>query len=234
MRARIQPAAVNRPSRSTYRGHGVMPYLSKLVALAVLVVAAKLTGDFVQQRLDVGLLSRHGHVLQGAVVVSLIVYTLLIAVPFVPGIEIGLALLALGGPKLALPVFLCTLLGLLLSYWIGRLLPPGWLASLLRSLQLAGAARKFEDMECSAAGTGMLPRASLPSRLIPIMLKHRYLALAVALNMPGNALVGGGGGIALVAGMCRLYSWRTFLLTTTLAISPVPLIFMICGADFIG
>ena len=140
-----------------------MSHLLKLAALAALIVAAKLVGDLVQQSLKAGLLSRGG--LQGFVVASLIVYTLLIAIPFVPGIEIGLALLALGGSTLAVPVFICTLLGLLLSYGIGRRLPQGRLASLLRSLRCEGAARKIEDLEGSAARTGTLPPASLPSRV---------------------------------------------------------------------
>lgn len=45
----------------------------------------------------------------------------------------------------------------------------------------------------------------------------------VGLNLPGNALIGGGGGIALMAGMSRLFSFPLFLLSLTVAVSPVPL-----------
>jgi hypothetical protein len=46
----------------------------------------------------------------------------------------------------------------------------------------------------------------------------------VLINLPGNMLVGGGGGIALVAGMTRLFSWPAFLLTVAVAVAPVPLL----------
>lgn len=35
----------------------------------------------------------------------------------------------------------------------------------------------------------------------------RYVALAVLLNIPGNVVIGGGGGIAFAAGMTRLFSF---------------------------
>ena len=41
--------------------------------------------------------------------------------------------------------------------------------------------------------------------------------------MPGNVLIGGGGGIAMVAGLSRLYSLAGFLLAVGVAVAPVPL-----------
>jgi hypothetical protein len=32
-----------------------------------------------------------------------------------------------------------------------------------------------------------------PAKIAPYILKHRYLAIAAALNLPGNSLIGGGG-----------------------------------------
>jgi len=49
-----------------------------------------------------------------------------------------------------------------------------------------------------------------PKRLLPLLLRHRYLALAAALNIPGNYIIGGGGGIALFAGVSRLFSVTGF------------------------
>lgn len=75
----------------------------------------------------------------------------------------------------------------------------------------------------------LLSRA--PAKFIPNLLRHRYLAIAVALNIPGNTVIGGGGGISLAAGMSRLFgSWR-FVLTLAVAVAPVPLLIVIFGTD---
>lgn len=59
---------------------------------------------------------------------------------------------------------------------------------------------------------------------MPRLLRHRYLALAVALNLPGNTLLGGGGGIALMAGLSGLYPMPAYLTTVAIAVAPVPLL----------
>jgi hypothetical protein len=53
--------------------------------------------------------------------------------------------------------------------------------------------------------------------------------LALAFNLPGNTLLGGGGGIALAAGMSGLYRPVAYLATVVLAVAPVPLLFLITG-----
>ena len=65
-----------------------------------------------------------------------------------------------------------------------------------------------------------------PSKVVPYLLEHRYLMIAIILNLPGNALIGGGGGIGLVAGMSRLYPFPKYLLLVGLAITPLPLLFL--------
>jgi len=68
-----------------------------------------------------------------------------------------------------------------------------------------------------------------PKRIIPALLKHRYLAIIVVLNVPGNAVIGGGGGIALFAGMSGLFTFPRFLASVALAALPVPLIITLTG-----
>jgi hypothetical protein len=68
-----------------------------------------------------------------------------------------------------------------------------------------------------------------PSRFLPFLLRHRYLALAIAINLPGNILLGGGGGLALMAGISRLFSAPGFLATIAIAVSPVPLAIFFFG-----
>ena len=50
--------------------------------------------------------------------------------------------------------------------------------------------------------------------------------IALLLNLPGNALIGGGGGIGLIAGMSRVYSFPRYFLLVGLAITPLPLLFL--------
>ena len=61
---------------------------------------------------------------------------------------------------------------------------------------------------------GMLERLRLSGRkgyrIATFLLRHRYLLFALLINMPGNSVLGGGGGIALVSGFARLYRWPPF------------------------
>ena len=57
----------------------------------------------------------------------------------------------------------------------------------------------------------------------------RYPLLAALINVPGNAVVGGGGGIALTAGFSRLFRPGWTALTVALAVAPVPLIVWLTG-----
>lgn len=152
------------------------------------------------------------------------VYVAAAAVPFVPGAEIGFGLLLAFGAPLAPLVYLCMLGALCLAYGAGRLVPPEALGRLFLRMGLRRAAGLV------AGGAGLAPEARLaliarraPGRLVPFLLRHRHAALFVALNLPGNALVGGGGGLALLAGMSRLISPVAFVLTAALAVAPVPL-----------
>jgi hypothetical protein len=42
------------------------------------------------------------------------------------------------------------------------------------------------------------------------------------INMPGNSLIGGGGGIAMAAGYSRAFSYPAFLACAAVAVAPVP------------
>ena len=47
-------------------------------------------------------------------------YALVLAIPFVPGVEIGLSMMMIRGADAALPVYLATIAGLTLAYLVGR------------------------------------------------------------------------------------------------------------------
>jgi hypothetical protein len=52
----------------------------------------------------------------------------------------------------------------------------------------------------------------------------------VLINVPGNAVIGGGGGLAFAAGMSGVFSVPAFLLTVAIAVLPVPLAIFAFGA----
>ena len=169
----------------------------------------------------------HEHLIITALWFSIGVYILWMAMPFVPGIELGLALMVMLGSKGVVVVYLCTLLSLSLSFAIGRLIPLkafarflGWL-HLYKSRDLMRILEPLDPEE----KLDLLLRTA-PLKVVPYLLKHRYFMIALLLNLPGNALIGGGGGIGLIAGMSRLYSFPRYFLLLSLAITPLPLLFL--------
>ena len=152
------------------------------------------------------------------------------ALPFVPGAEIGLALLMMLGATAAPAVYLSMIAALMLSYGVGRSVPGPALAQGLEKLRLRRAAeliRQVDEVDRSARFALILRH--LPAWLGPHLLRNRYLVLALALNIPGNSIVGGGGGLAFVAGASRLYRPGPFLLTLLIAVAPIPLVFLLSG-----
>ena len=169
------------------------------------------------------------------IMISATLYAFLLAVPFVPGAEIGVALMAMLGPRIALLVYLCTLAGLSLSFILGRLIPIKALIHLAGDMRLKRTRQLLEDIEPLDKKQRLdLLIGRAPKRMLPLLLRYRYLALAAALNIPGNYLIGGGGGIALFAGVSRIFSVPGFFVTIILAVSPVPIAVMIFGTGILS
>ena len=164
-----------------------------------------------------------------ALVVS---YMLLLAIPFLPGIEVGLMLMAMLGLKGIILIYFCTVVALSLSFLVGRLLPPRYLARALAWFHL----RRARDLVTALESLGPEERLrfllrSAPSRIVPFLLRQRYLIIGILFNLPGNALIGGGGGIGLIAGMSRLFPFPKYLLLVSLAITPGPILFLLRAAQ---
>ncbi len=199
----------------------------KLSLLVGFLLAINYGGRLAVEQINVQLWPQHEHIIVTALWFSIGVYILWMAMPFVPGIELGLGLMVMLGPKGVLLVYLCTLLSLSFSFAIGRLVPLSALAHFLGWLHL----RKSKELVLQLGPLNSEQKLDFllktaPSKLIPFLLKHRYLMLALILNLPGNALIGGGGGIGVVAGMSRLYPFPTYFLLVGFAISPLPLLFL--------
>ena len=80
----------------------------------------------------------------------------------------------------------------------------------------------------------MLFRAAAPRAVAAIALDRPYLLLAVLLNVPGNSVIGGGGGLCLLAGLIGVYRPRWMLPTLALATAPVPLAVALTGWTLTG
>ncbi len=74
--------------------------------------------------------------IHGIIIISLIIYTILIAIPFVPSVEVGWGLMLLLGADLAPLVYLFTVVGLTASFLGGRLIPESRLQIFLGDLSL--------------------------------------------------------------------------------------------------
>jgi len=169
------------------------------------------------------LLAMRGALGPVTIVLLVLLYGLVLAMPFLPGVELGLLIMAVFGPAGALAAYVATLGGLMLAYGVGRALPEQvivkWLGRVGVVLPPGGIAVAADRMLAREA-TDLSP----PRRLAATLLSHRHLSLAVCLNFPGNAALGGGGGVALLCGVSRQFNWRAFALTLAMAISPVPIL----------
>ena len=161
-----------------------------------------------------------------------LLYALLLALPFVPGIEIGLAMLGMFGAAVAPHVYLATVGGLTLAYAAGRLIPLPVLARLADRLGLRATAARLKHLATlTPAELTTILTSEAPGRWTPFLIRRRHIALALLVNLPGNALIGGGGGIALAAGISRIYSVAGFLITILIAVAPVPLAVWLFGTQ---
>lgn len=170
----------------------------------------------------------------GLIVAVLVVYAVLLAMPFVPGVEIGLALLMIQGATAAPVVYGATVGGLSLAFLVGQTVSLVWLIGVLRDLHLRRIAGWLEQIDALPRGDRLSSmQAKLPRWLVPFVVKYRYATVAIAINTPGNIAVGGGGGIMLVAGLSRLFSTPAMLLVIALATAPVPLAVWLWGVGVV-
>ncbi len=196
-----------------------------VVGLIGLYLVGNFTGKWIIASADIDQQIAAQTMMRRVMLTGLGLYVILTAIPFMPGVEVGISMLMLMGSKIALLVYLGTITALTLSFLTGRFIPARISA---RAFGFFGLARA-QELLIQVAGKPVRERVavlmqSAPEGLAPIMLRHRYLALAILINLPGNMLIGGGGGIAMVAGMTRLFSLPAFLLTIAIAVAPVPLI----------
>ncbi len=130
-------------------------------------------------------------------------YVAILAIPFVPGVELGLLLMLVYGQPGIIAVYLATIIGLVIPFLLGRLVPRGLVSSCIKG-----------------------PLCNMTSARLPGLqgTRDRGILLGLAFNLPGNSIIGGGGAIALLAGINRYVSLVTYILVVALATLPVPLL----------
>ncbi len=201
-------------------------WLARLLLRLAVVLCIAWAAHFLIQWSDARIAAaRAGAGLRGAVLGGLILtYAGLIAIPFVPGVELGLALMMFEGPSLAPIIYAATVVGLIAAYLAGAWLPEARLRTTLEDLHL----RRAADLIAGIAPLSKEQRLArmqeiLPGRVPAWLVRYRYIALALLVNLPGNSVLGGGGGILLLAGFSRLFGFGATLLTMLIAVLPVPL-----------
>ena len=164
----------------------------------------------------------------------LALYAMLIAVPFVPSFQLSLAFMILQGPDQVWWIYGASVIGFFLPFLIGWLIPARHLTQSLQNIGL----HKIAAVVMDAHALPLQDRLALitqmsPNWLKPLVNKGRYAAFFVALNFPGNVVIGGAGGILLVAGMSRLFYPPLVLCIIAFCISTVPIVVTVTGIDIV-
>jgi len=203
-----------------------LPLYLKLIAILAIALLLIAGGSWLADQINMQI-SPHR---EAVLLLAVIAYILLMAIPFMPAIEVGLGLMLLMGSTGAVLAYVCTLIALSISFFIGRVVPPRSVCRFFRWLHLFKACELIAELgPLSHQERLELLHAKAPSKLTPILLRHRYLAIAIALNLPGNAIIGGGGGIGFITGMSMIVKFRTYIAVLALAIAPLPLSFFLFG-----
>jgi hypothetical protein len=199
----------------------------KLLLLILVLVGLHFTGVWLEEQINIGGITPRQAAMRDLLILGVVLfYILLMAMPFMPGMEIGLGLMMLLGSKGAVLVYLSTLAALSISYLVGRLIPSALICRFLQWLHLERARLLVLQLEPLGRSERLrLLQDQLPDKVALFLVNHRYLSIAAILNMPGNALIGGGGGIGLMVGMSRIIPYWGYLALLSLAVAPIPLWF---------
>lgn len=143
-----------------------------------------------------------------------LLYALLLAIPFVPGLELGWAIIAMFGRPGIVVAWGASIAGLCLGFA---------LASLLHGHPRLERIQQQRSVLLNTADD----RLSVTMRVLRKCLgwhhRHPYLFVMVGLNIPGNWIIGGGGGIAWISGVTPEIRFPGFLLATSAATGILPL-----------
>ncbi|WP_316016064.1 hypothetical protein [Roseobacter sp. HKCCA0434] len=156
----------------------------------------------------------------------------LIAMPFMPRVTLSLSVILLFGPDAAPLVWLAMIAGVTLAFLIGRHVP-------YRLTSRAFAAIGIADRAAAVApGSGLDEAARLrlllgDHRWTRALVRWRYVAAALLPVLPGNMLLGGAGGLAMLTGLTRAFHPIPYALAVAIPLAPLPLAIWAFGLDII-
>lgn len=157
-----------------------------------------------------------------------VIYFVTSGLPFVPSSEIGFGLLIIFGGEMAPLIVLVSSAGLITSFLVGKFVPKQKLANLLVWFGLEKAPRfllRLQGMSSQQKLDQMMQGVSKKWSIV--LLRYRYLGVIALLNIPGNAVIGGGGGIAFMAGVTGVFSVKGFATSAIIGVMPYPLFFFV-------
>jgi len=143
-----------------------------------------------------------------SLLVASLIYTLILAIPYMPSVTLGLLMMASFGSEGILAAWICTSIGLNFSFIVGR-----WLPGPCNQRQVDTLKRLTQWV------------SHTQKQIVERPGWMRYGAIALLLNLPGNSVLGGGGGIALFCGTLHKVTWPRFALTVTIATALIPALF---------
>jgi hypothetical protein len=202
-------------------------YFRLFFVIAILIIIAIWMDYWIRGELGVGekfLEIARGRWGIGVLVTGGLIYILLLSLPFVPGVELGVLLMCVFGKEGIVFVYFATVAGLSLAFLLGRMLPKRRVESLLEKLGFSQTCDSQSDEIDYMLDYFPRHKKFCQNRLRSLLLNYRYLVIGFLFNTPGNYLIGGEGGISLACGINRNISFKWFLLTVVLAVSPVPLL----------
>lgn len=198
-------------------------YFRLFFVLSILIIIAIWMDYWIRGELGVGekiIEIARGRWGYGVLAIGGLIYILLLSLPFVPGVELGILLMCAFGKEGIVFVYFATVVGLSIAFLMGRMVSKKWLESLLKKLGFS----QTSDNQSDEIGSMLDNFLRHKKWLRTLWLNYHYLVIGVLFNMPGIYLIGGGGGISLVCGISQRISFKWFLLTVVLAVSPVPLL----------
>ncbi|SDZ36075.1 hypothetical protein SAMN05444004_111103 [Jannaschia faecimaris] len=205
----------------------------KIGILIGFIVLATWGVHLIRDALDLQIRPDNEQQVHKAIMIGAVAYVALLAMPFVPGAEIGIALLAGFGAAIAPLIYVCTIAAMMLAFTVGRFLPISALEQVLQVLRM----RRAAALVARAAPLSKDERVAMllegqSKRVLRLALRYRYIAMAIAVNTPGNSIIGGGGGIMIIAGLSGIFTPISTFLTVIFAVSPVPLAVIFLGLQF--
>ena len=204
----------------------------KLLVVVGLVYLAKLGVDTLMAKIALFETDAAARAMTGLLITVMVGYAIILAIPFIPGVEIGIAILMLEGASAAPMVYAATVGGMMLAFCIGQYAPLSRLIRVCHDLRLFRLADFLERIRLTPRKDRLdTMHDRLPRWLVPILCNYRYVTLGIAINLPGNIALGGGGGIMMAGGLSRLFQTRCIILTVLVATLPVPLSVWLMGTD---